>query len=120
MGRSVNRHQRQMRLPIIGREGQKALAELGAQVAATGDEGIVAARYLAGAGIGRLIVATPESADAARRLDATVSVEIGPALEPPPAMTELDDLDPAARAVARGARTAARILVAALGSGRSA
>ena len=117
---SAKRHQRQMRLPMIGREGQRVLGELHARVGASGDEGIVAARYLAGAGVGRLTVVDAEVAASAHRLDAGVTTTIEPGIAAAPPMAELDDMDPAARSVARGARTAVRILVGALGSGRPA
>lgn len=102
-----------MRLPLVGREGQKVLSGIAAVVGATGDEGRVAARYLAGAGVGRITVRDPDVAAAGQRVDASVTIVVAPVAEPAP-MQELDELDPAARAVARGARAAAQVLVAAL------
>jgi hypothetical protein len=110
---NAKRHQRQMRLPLVGREGQKVLSGIAAVVGATGDEGRVAARYLAGAGVGRITVRDPDVAAAGQRVDASVTIVVAPVAEPAP-MQELDELDPAARAVARGARAAAQVLVAAL------
>lgn len=116
----MDRHHRQMRLPLVGKSGQRAIAEATIDVPAAGVEGEIMARYLAGAGVAKLRTVDEASAAAARAIDAAVSASPSPShapLEPEP-MTELDDLDPAARDVARGARGAVRALVRVLGHAR--
>lgn len=109
----MSRHSRQMRLALIGREGQRVIDDATIDVAAGGIEGEVAARYLAGAGVGKLRLSSEAAASAARSLDARVQTAMVSAT-PPEAMPDLEDLDPAARSFARGARIATRALVALL------
>lgn len=106
-----------MRLALVGSEGQGRIAAASVVVGASGDEGLVAARYLAGAGVGRITVTDAAIAAGARAIDAEIAVDEG-AIEDASPMADLDGLDPAARAVARGARRAVRALVAVLGAER--
>lgn len=113
----MDRHHRQMRLPIVGKSGQRAIAEASLVVPAAGVEGEIMARYLAGAGVTKLRTADDAAAVAARAIDAKVEASAGAPIATEP-MTDLDDLDPAARDVARGARAAVRALVGVLGDAR--
>lgn len=112
----MDRHHRQMRLPIVGKSGQRAIAEATIDVPAAGLEGEVMARYLAGAGVATLRTVDEAGVAAARAIDAHVSASMGAVVETE-AMAELDQLDPAARDVARGSRRAVRALVRVLGRG---
>jgi molybdopterin/thiamine biosynthesis adenylyltransferase len=106
----VNRHARQERLAGVGPAGQARIALATVEVRGSGLEAEVAARYLAGAGVGAVRVGDEIAARAARAVDAGVRVEVvaglaGPADEGP------DEIrDPHARAVAAGALAALRAL----------
>ena len=78
---------RQMRLPEIGAAGQEKIAAAEVVVGG-GFAGSIEARYLAAAGVGKIVRSASELADA-----------------------RFDDMDPAARDVALGAHAAARALL---------
>lgn len=108
------RHARQARLAGVGAEGQAKIERASVDVGLDGFAADVAARYLAGAGVGRVRVRAAELAEGARALDASVRVEVAPSLED----AELDALGldaAAARDLARGALCALRALRAILG-----
>ena len=116
----MDRHDRQARLAEVGAAGQSAIAAATVDVETHGLAAEVAARYLAGAGVGRLRVGDRAVAGAAGSIDPAVQVEIvasGPASPSSDAALETatDDpsfalRDPSAREVARGARDALRAL----------
>src|SRR6185437_11059803 len=99
----MHRHGRQSRLAEIGAEGQGRIAAARAEVRSGGLAGEVATRYLAGAGIGVLRVREPSLAPIAAAVDPAVKVEVVERA----ADTAVPDpffRDPAAAALARGAR----------------
>jgi hypothetical protein len=103
------RHTRQARLAEVGARGQERIARACAEVPFEGFAGEVAARYLAGAGVGALRVREPWLAAAARAVDPAVNVEVAATVVPP------GPFDPglrheAARELARGARWALEVL----------
>jgi hypothetical protein len=107
------RHSRQGRLAEVGEEGQRRIALAEAAVRGRGVAAKVEARYLAGAGLGRLVVDDEPVATTARDVDAqsTVTVTVGVAVpDPDPDPAWCHDLHPAARAVATGAHRALRVL----------
>jgi hypothetical protein len=106
----MNRHGRQMLLAEVGAAGQARIASALAQVPGDGVAALVAARYLAGAGVGRILVRSAALAAAAARVDAALPIQVDPLLPAAAADNAFDLRDPAARAVASGARTALRIL----------
>lgn len=95
------RHVRQVLLPQIGEAGQARIAAGTAVVASRGFAGDVEARYLAGAGVGALVVADADIAAAARDVDPRVRVEVR-ATEAP-ASFDFGARDPVAREAALGA-----------------
>ena len=119
----MDRHDRQARLPGVGAGGQEQISTATVEVQSEGLAGEVAARYLAGAGVGGLRVRDRALAAAAASIDPSVRIEIedaasraeteaassAPADEP-----SADLRDPRAREVARGAREALRALRAVL------
>ena|SRR5450432_1300723 len=116
----MDRHDRQARLAEIGAAGQSAIAAATVDVETDGLAAEVAARYLAGAGVGCLRVSDRAVAAAAGSIDPAVRVEIvagghaRPSSDGAP-VTATDDpslalRDPCAREVARGAREALRAL----------
>jgi hypothetical protein len=111
--RLAGRHSRQTRLVGVGEDGQARLGAADVVVTEPGLAGWVMARYLAGAGVGALTVADADHEAAARAVDDAVVVRRGNPSEPGPD-DDLDDLDPAAREVARGARAAVRAMKAIL------
>jgi hypothetical protein len=119
----MDRHGRQVRLVEVGSAGQALLAGAGVDVRLAGPAAEVAARYLAGAGVGRLRVADPALAGSARAVDPKVRVEVDGAFAPPPSVAKaqtqasggFDLRDPAARDVAAGAAAALDALRAILG-----
>jgi hypothetical protein len=102
-GRSRLRHTRQIRLPEIGDCGQALFAAGRVRVVGEGLAAEVAARYLAGAGVGTLCVDGERVARAARAVDPDVKTEpareAGAARAGPP----FELVDGAAREVAAGA-----------------
>lgn len=113
--RFIGRHSRQTRLAGVGEAGQARLSAAEVAVTERGLAGWVMARYLAGAGVGALLVTDAEHAEAARATDDEVRIRVVDASELAPAAdAELDALDPAVRDVARGARAAVRALRAIL------
>ena len=109
--RPARRYSRQTKLAVVGQAGQ---ARIAAAVASAGDglAGWVAARYLAGAGVGQLRVGSEPIAQAARAVDDSVRVEVTG--EPLAEDERFSGLDPAAREVAVGAHRAVVALMRAL------
>jgi hypothetical protein len=105
----------------VGAAGQERIAAATVEVRADGLAGEVAARYLAGAGVGCLRVHDGALAAAAAAIDPSVRVEQAGA-SPAPGPSSTDEScgfrDPLARDVARGAREALRTLRALI-EGRS-
>jgi hypothetical protein len=98
------RHTRQVRLAEIGEVGQERIEATTAYVDDEGIAGTLEARYLAGAGVGKIATASPGIADAARAVDPNVHLIEGARVrlghgEPPPFGIK----DPVALEVARGA-----------------
>ncbi|MBM4153174.1 MAG: HesA/MoeB/ThiF family protein, partial [Kiritimatiellaceae bacterium] len=60
MDTSLSRYQRQMLLPEIGAEGQSRLAAATVLVVGAGGLGAPVLQYLAGAGVGHLIIMDPD------------------------------------------------------------
>ncbi len=75
-----SRHLRQMRVPDVGHEGQRAIAAATATV--PGDElaSEVALRYLAGAGVGTLVVASDRLAMLGHAIDKRLMFRVDPSL----------------------------------------
>jgi hypothetical protein len=98
------RHTRQVRLAEVGDAGQARIAATTATVESPGLEGVVEARYLAGAGVAKIATAHPGIGAAARAVDAGIEivpharVKLGSGPPPPFALR-----DEAARDVAMGA-----------------
>jgi len=106
MTRAAERHARQLSLVEIGSEG---LARLGAGEVYVGGESFVAeieARYLAGAGVGSLVVADATAQRAALAVDPAVRVAIDASRKPPERPLPFEVGDAHAREVARGAYAA--------------
>ncbi len=98
------RHSRQVRLAEVGEEGQARLEATTAFLAGEGLAGVVEARYVAGAGVGKISTDDDALADAARAVDATVQiVDKRPAPIGHGRAPELGVRDPAALEVALGA-----------------
>jgi molybdopterin/thiamine biosynthesis adenylyltransferase len=112
----MDRHARQARLAGVGAEGQARIGRASVEVRLGGFAADVAARYLAGAGVGCLRVRGDELAAGARAIDAGVRVELDPSLgladDQGGDLVDLDDAS--ARDLARGALFALRALRAAL------
>lgn len=115
----MDRHGRQTRLAEVGVEGRSRIAAAHADVALEGIAAGVAARYLAGAGVGRVRVASEAAAAEARAVDGGAVVEVDPSLGPGgrslPSFLALHD--PSTDAVALGAHTALVALRRVLGVG---
>jgi hypothetical protein len=110
----LDRHRRQARLAEVGAEGQERLAGARVEVRLDGLAAHVAVRYLAGAGVGELLVRDVSLAAAARAVDPGARIGVDAALPAEPG--EAFDLsDPAARAVAAGAMAALNAVKNALG-----
>ena len=71
---SKPRHSRQARLAEIGEEGQARIAATTAVIEADGLAGAVEARYLAGAGVGKIATSDEAIADAALHVDASIEI----------------------------------------------
>jgi hypothetical protein len=70
-----------MRLAEVGASGQNAIESASMDLPLVGFPGDVAARYLAGAGVGRLRVRDESLAAAALSVDSRIRVEVVPSLE---------------------------------------
>lgn len=109
----MDRHDRQARLADVGAAGQARIAAATVELQADGLAGEVAARYLAGAGVGCLRVRDRALAAAAAAIDPSVRVEVTGTSRAGRASSTDDSSgfrDPSARDVARGAREALRTL----------
>jgi hypothetical protein len=117
----MNRHARQMRLAEVGAAGQAKIASARVPVGGEGLASLVAARYLAGAGVGSVCVRTQELAGAVARVDPAIRIDVDARLAGSLPDDAFDLLDPAARSVASGARMALGALREVLGvaGGRS-
>jgi hypothetical protein len=117
----MDRYGRQTRLAEVGVQGRARIAAARADVPLGGLASAVAARYLAGAGVGRVRVTTDAVAVQARAIDGhgDVAVEVDPAMEcaSPSAPSFLALRDASAAAVALGAHTALVALRRILGVG---
>jgi hypothetical protein len=112
----MDRHSRQMRLADVGPEGQACFSRAVVDVPGSGLAAQVAARYLAGAGVGCVRVELPAVGAAARAVDASVRVEILPVF-PSSCLSPEALQDPTTRALATGALLALEALKAALRHG---
>ncbi len=124
----MSRHGRQARLAEVGATGQARIVAAAIDVPMVGLPGEVAARYLAGAGVGRLRVRSAAVAAAASSIDPSVRVDLedvashhepmdegeGSASSVTSSELALDLRDPVARDMALGARVALRALRAVL------
>jgi len=105
------RHARQGTLAEVGERGQARVGGSTATVLGSGASAAVEARYLAGAGVGTLVVATDSIAREARDLDSSVAVRVDRSLAPPPPPPPwAEGMHPAAREVAVGAYRALLLL----------
>jgi hypothetical protein len=68
------RHSRQVKLADFGEEGQARLEATTGFVETDGLSGVVEARYLAGAGVGKISTAHEAIGEIARAVDATVQI----------------------------------------------
>jgi hypothetical protein len=102
----MDRHGRQARLAEVGPEGQERLARSGATLALGGLAGVVAVRYLAGAGVSRLRVSSEALARHARAVEPSVATEVDPGVVDPGGASPFGLRDTTADAVARGAHAA--------------
>ena len=104
MPSSQSRHARQARLAEVGERGQAVLAASTAVVKGEGLAAEVEARYLAGAGVGTLIVGAEAVARVAREADPSVHVEVRDVVgDDPEAPVALGLESAAAMALATGA-----------------
>ena len=114
----MDRYLRQVRLAGVGADGQARVGRAIVDVPGAGLPAAIAARYLAGAGVGGLRLADPAAARAAREVNASVSVEPGPAPLGALAAAPAEVHDPVARELASGALTALLALRAILATAR--
>ncbi len=111
----MDRHARQSRLAEIGPAGQARISRARVDVGLDGTAAEVAARYLAGAGVGCVRVRSDVAAAAARAIDASVAVEVDAGLPAAPQPEVAAGLrDPAARDLVCGAMLALEALRGAL------
>jgi hypothetical protein len=116
--RTMVRHSRQVRLAEVGQEGQTWVARATVELYLDGVAGEIAARYLAGAGVGKLRVREGRAAEAAVRVDPSVVVEVIPGLGAGEDRGEDFELrEPAARELARAATASLALLREVLGIG---
>jgi hypothetical protein len=122
----MHRYARQTKLAGVGEPGQLRITNARVDVPLDGLAGEVAARYLAGAGVGRLCVRDSRIAAAARAVDPAVSVEVTASSSPAAsrafraggdAVGASPLRDPSAQAVERGARFALDALRAVIEGG---
>jgi hypothetical protein len=109
----ARRYERQVKLVEVGQGGQARIAAAERVVVGGGLPALVEARYLAGAGFGRLVVTEDSVARAARETNPAIAVEVDPtraeerggALSSREGSVEasLEALSPACRDVALGA-----------------
>jgi hypothetical protein len=113
----MDRHGRQTRLVEVGAAGGARIAAAAVDVCLAGVAADVAARYLAGAGVGTLRVGTERAAAHARAVDPAVRVEVdaGLASRAPASDSPLSIADASARAVGVGAHAALLALRRVLG-----
>ena len=111
----MDRHDRQRRLAEVGEPGQARIRGATVDVCLGGAAGEVAARYLAGAGVGRLRVRDARVGEAAKAVDPAVAVEVVPELEGMGQEEDLGVLHPDAQDLARGATAALAALRGILG-----
>jgi hypothetical protein len=102
----MDRHGRQARLADVGAEGQARIGRASAEVRSEGFAGEVAARYLAGAGVARVIVRDPGLSPIVTAIDPHVLVDVHPSMSAEPTPGDAAFRDPAARELAQGARSA--------------
>ena len=117
----MDRHARQARLAEVGESGQARIARATVHLRLEGAAGEVAARYLAGAGVGRLRVRDARAGEAARAVDPGVVVEVDADLggsEPGEPGEDFGLVRPSVRDLARGATAALSALKEVLGMGR--
>ena len=110
----MDRHTRHVRLAAVGAEGQARIGRAVVDVPGRGLAAVVAARYLAGAGVACVRVQDPAAGVAARAVDAGVRVEIVPTLTAPGVETPVELRDSTARELASGALLALQALRRAL------
>jgi ThiF family protein len=94
----IDRYERQMLVPGWGAAGQEALRRQTVRVNGRGPAATTAARYLAGAGVGRLVVedeAVAEAAVALGPFGAVVVEHAGSRVPPVPGQPEPDPPEPA-------------------------
>jgi hypothetical protein len=108
----MDRHDRQARLAGVGASGQERIAAATVEVQSVGLAGEVATRYLAGAGVGCLLVRQRALAAVAWSVDPSVRVAVDDARPAPSPVDEPSAgfRDPSAQEVAHGAREALRAL----------
>jgi hypothetical protein len=104
------RHDRQARLEGVGEVGQRRLAGAVACVAGSGFAAEMAARYLAGAGIGHLRVGSVLVQAAAQAVDPSLDVGVVPTLDVAGPTCPFEWRDPVARDLASGAYLALQII----------
>ena len=104
------RHARQAKLAEIGEAVQTRLAGASASVPGSDLAAEIAARYLAGAGVGHLRVSRASLRAAARAVDPTVDVNVDPSLDDSEPTCPFAWRDPAAADLARGAYLALHML----------
>jgi hypothetical protein len=102
----MDRYGRQVRLAEVGAAGQARIERARVDVRVDGLAADVAARYLAGAGVGCVCVRGQALAEAARAIAPGVRVDIDPTLAPADQAMAFDLRDPCARDLARGAHAA--------------
>lgn len=103
------RHSRQARLVEVGEEGQRKIGAMACEVRGRGVASRVEARYLAGAGVARIVVEDEGVACAAKEVDGGVEVRVDPSdrdLDRDRDPEWANDLHPAAREIALGAHRA--------------
>jgi molybdopterin/thiamine biosynthesis adenylyltransferase len=117
--RGLDRHARQIRLTDVGPQGQARVAAATVELRLVGLEAAVAVRYLAGSGFGGLRVRDERLAGLARAVDPSVGTQVDSTLADEQGPRAYDLRDPAARAVATGARAALHALRSVLAGDRS-
>jgi hypothetical protein len=114
----MDRHGRQAKLAEVGAAGQEHIGNAEVEVPLRGLAALVAARYLAGAGVRRLRVGSAAAAEAALAVDPGVGVEVDGTLDrlaPSDGPSPFGLGDRSADEVARGAHAALVALRRALG-----